>query len=142
MWCFGEKKSAAQQRYLKRGMAVMGAYFVLLTAATLIAAHFHPRGVPLCLVALLPSLPILSLMLVIARYLREERDEYQRDLVIRCMLWGIAAMLTLELFTDFMRSFGWTGTLPIFTGFYAFCLAMLVAKFTYKYRDRVGVDDE
>lgn len=142
MWCFGEKNSAAQKRYLRRGLGVLVAYVLLLSSATVIVQRVHPHGVLLYCVAFLPLLPMLSFLVVVGRYLREERDEYQRDLVIRCMLWGIAAMLSVELFDGFLHSFGWHGALPPFVGFYAFCLSMLIAKFTYKFRDRVDAAAE
>ena len=135
------KKSAAQRKYLQRGLAVMLAYFALLVSAVTITHRLHPQGWLLYGTALLPSLPIFALLFVVARYLREERDEFQRDTVIRCLLWGVAAMVATELFTSFLRNFGWQGTVPPFTGFYIFCASMIAAKFTYRLRNRVP-DDE
>ncbi len=135
------KKNPAQRRYMRRGRIAIAAYFVLFFGAFTFVNQAHPRGVLLYAVAALPALPMLSLLLVVGRYLREERDEFQRDLVIRCLLWGIAAMLVVELFTGFLRIFDWQGTVPPFTSFYAFCISMLVAKFTYRFRNRVTADE-
>ncbi len=140
MWCFGEKRSLAQRKYLQRGALVLGSYFALLASAVLMTHHLHPQGWLLYAVALMPSLPMCALFVIVARYLHEERDEFQRDLVIRCLLWGVAAMLVVELFTGFLHNFGWQGTLPPFTGFYAFCISMLIAKFTYRFQNRVSGD--
>ena len=141
MLCFGERKNPAQRRYLQGGVAVMLAYFGFLFSATMTAHRWHPQGWHLSLVALLPSLPIVGMFLITARYLREERDEFQRDLVVRCLLWGIAAVMTVEMFTSFRRTFGWAGSLPPFTDWFVLCGSVLIAKFTYKLRNRI-TDDE
>ena len=64
-------------------MGILIAYFGLLSSATLSVHHWRPQGWHLWLAALLPSVPIVGIFLITARYLREERDEYQRDLVVR-----------------------------------------------------------
>ena len=142
MWCFGERPNAAQQRYVRGGLGVALAYVGLFFGSAVLVRHFHPQGWRLYLAALLPCGPIVGLLYIVGRYLREEKDEFQRDMVVRCLLWGIAAVLTVEMFSSFLRIFGWTGSLPPFTTYFVLCGTMVVAKFTYKYRNRVALDDE
>ena len=140
MLCFGERKNPAQRRYLQGGLGVLIAYFCLLFTATTSVHRWHPQGWHLSLAALLPSVPIVGMFLITARYLREERDEFQRDLVVRCLLWGIAAVMTVEMFTSFLRAFGWQGSLPPFTDWFVLCGSVLIAKFTYKFTNRIADD--
>ena len=141
MLCFGERKNPAQQRYLRGGMGVMLSYFGFFFSSAVIARRFHPQGWHLSLAALLPSLSIVGMFFITARYLREEKDEYQRDLVVRCLLWGIATVMTVEMFTSFRRTFGWQSSLPPFTDWFVLCGSILIAKFTYRFRDRVPTDE-
>ncbi|GAA3748198.1 hypothetical protein [Terriglobus aquaticus] len=141
MLCFGDRKNAAQQRYLRGGLGVMISYFGFFFGSAGMAHRFHPQGWHLSLAALLPSLSIVGMFYITARYLREEKDEYQRDMVVRCLLWGIAAVMTVEMFTSFRRTFGWTGSLPPFTDWFVLCGSVLIAKFSYKFTNRIA-DDE
>lgn len=140
MLCFGERKNPAQRRYMRSGIGIMFSYCALLGSSIMSVHHWHPRGWHLWLAALLPSLPMVGIFVITARYLREERDEFQRDLVVRCLLWGIGAVMTVELFASFLRIFGWGGSLPPFTGWFVLCGSVLVAKFTYKLSNRVPAD--
>jgi hypothetical protein len=47
--------------------------------------------------AVLPALPLIASIVVWGLYLLEEQDEFQRNVLIQSMLWGIA--LTLGVLT-------------------------------------------
>ena len=38
---------------------------------------------------LLPAIPIIGIIAVVGLYLAEEKDEFQRNLLIQSMLWGL-----------------------------------------------------
>jgi hypothetical protein len=81
-------KSPAARRYKRRSFAFMGGYFAIYLSAFYVAYRFHPAGAQLFALAALPVLPILAVIFLTGSYLREERDELSRDLVVRCLLWG------------------------------------------------------
>ena len=109
--------------------------------ATVYGIHrLHPAGSVLAALAALTTLPVLLMFAFFGRYLREERDEYKRDLAVRCVLWGTAGALSVQFFASFLRIFDWKGQLPPFTEFWVFVVFMLVAKVSYRASNRVPVD--
>jgi hypothetical protein len=52
--------------------------------------------------ALLSIAPIIPTILLIARYLRGEKDEYMRNLVVQSMLWGLGFVLTADTFLSYV----------------------------------------
>lgn len=77
---------------------------------------------------------------VLGRYLGEERDEFHRQLVVRCLLWGLAAVMTSVAFHGFLQLFGGRGSWSAGVELAAFVVAMTAAKVTYKVANRVPVD--
>jgi lipopolysaccharide export LptBFGC system permease protein LptF len=76
---------------------------------------------------------------VVIRYLRDERDEYQRMLVVRSLLCAAFAILALSAYTDFLRSYGNLPALPPFTEFVAF---WIVFGFAQAFQSIGGQSDE
>jgi hypothetical protein len=54
--------------------------------------------------------PIIPTIFLIARYLRGEKDEYMRNLVVESMLWGLGIVLMADTF------FSYIGPLTFFVG--------------------------
>jgi hypothetical protein len=65
--------------------------------------HFLPATY--FVIALIGSLPIIMTMVVIARYLVRETDEYLRSLVVRSLLWGFGITLISVTVLGYMFSF-------------------------------------
>jgi hypothetical protein len=126
----------AKRRYLRRSAGVMMSYMGLVSVSHTSVHRWHPQGWHLYLAAALPTIPILCLAYVVGRYLREEKDEYQRDIVIRGMLWGTAAALSVTVFSGFLQAYGWTGQLPAFSEFILFWVTALIVKVYYRFTDR------
>jgi hypothetical protein len=133
--------SPAARRYRKTGLSVSASYFLLFPLADYIALRTHPVGISLWLLAGVPLLPIAVVLALLARYLREEKDGYKRELTIRCLLWGTAGAVLVNLFSGYMRIFGWKGQLFPFTEFFVFALMMLAAKLSYRVANRVPADE-
>lgn len=140
MFCLFGKKNLAQRRYLQGGLGVLITYFGFFFSTITAVHRFHPHGWRLYLAAALPSFPILGFIFVVARYLREETDGFERDMLVRCMLWGTAVVMAVNMFSGFLRIYGWSAQLPPFTEYFAFCITVLVAKFTYRFSNRVPAD--
>jgi len=133
--------SPAARRYRKTGLSVLVSYFVLFPVADYVALRTHPVGLVLCLLAVLPLLPIAVVLVLLGRYLSEEKDGYKRELTVRCLLWGTAGAVMVNLFSGFLRIFGWKGQLFPFTEFFVFALMMIAAKLSYRVADRVPADE-
>jgi len=133
--------SPVARKFKKTGLIVLSSYFVLFPVAAYLADRSHPSGAVLFLLAALPALPILAVIVLMGRYLRDEKDEYKRDLAVRCLLWGTAGALTINLFSSYLRIFGWKGQLFPFTELFVFTGLMIVAKLSYRAANRVPKDE-
>ena len=96
-------KSPAVRRYTFRLMVAMGFYVVLLPGVLLIFKHFHPSGLAAYALALLPALPIVAVMAVVGIYLTEEKDEFQRTVLVQSMLWAIGLTLSAATLWGFLE---------------------------------------
>ena len=138
---FCSNNNPAKRRYVRSAVGVMVSYLGLVTSSRIMMHRWRPQGWHLYLAAALPTIPILCFAYIVARYLREERDEYQRDVLVRGMLWGIAVTLSLTMFSGFLRAYGWTGSLPAFSEFILFWATALVVKVYYRFADKASRDE-
>ena len=125
-------KTAARKAYQKRSMTALAGYFLTFGGTFWYVQHAHPTGAELYAVAALPSVPLVVVFVLTAVYLREERDEFCRELTMRCLLWGAGASISVNVFLGFLHIFGWTGQAPPFAELFAFCGAAVLAKITYR----------
>src|SRR5690242_17582343 len=88
-------RNPAQKRYIKRFLATMAVYVATVLAASYGFAHFHIIGLAAYALAIAPGLPILGVIAVIGLYLAEEKDEFERSVLVESMLWGIGFTLAL-----------------------------------------------
>lgn len=130
----------AKRRYLRSSMGVMLSYMGLVMSSRIMVTRWHPKGWHLGVAAALPTIPILCLAFIVGRYLREEKDEYQRDIVIRGMLWGSAVALSVSVFGGFLQAYGWTGQFPGFIEFMLFWITALIVKIYYRFADKASDD--
>ena len=136
------KTNAAKRRYLRGSAGVALSYICFVFASRIAVDRWHPQGAHLLLVAALPTLSIICFAFLVGRYLREEPDEYQRDVVIRGMLWGTAAVLCTTVFAGFLRSYGLSGSLPPFTEFMLFWSVAGFSKIANNLADRKPAHDK
>ena len=57
-------------------------------------------------IALLSIAPVIATILLVARYLRGEKDEYVHNLVVESMLWGLGAVLIAHTFFSYFQPDG------------------------------------
>jgi hypothetical protein len=134
-------ESLASRRLRKEGLTVTAAYFVIFLGSFYADMRLHATGVALWVLAVLPVIPIIGVIVLFGRYLRDERDEFKRDVVVRCLLWGTAGCLATDLLGDYLRIYGWKGELPPFMSFWVFAIFMMVAKLSYRAKNRVPADE-
>jgi len=113
--------SAAERRYLLRLFTAAVVYIL----ATFITVHFLYRGrtglgLPTAvLLAAIPSIPLVGMIAIVAVYLKEEKDEFQRELYIQSLLWGMGSTLAITSFWSYLHLFS---HVPAVDGFHVFVL--------------------
>ena len=133
--------TSASRRLKRAGLWTVGWYFLVFLSTFYANARLHPQGVMLWVLAVLPVLPMLFAIVLFGRYLRDESDEYKRELTMRFLLWGTAGCLAVNMLAGFLAIYGWKGALPPFSGFWAFFVFMLAAKMKYKASNPVPADE-
>jgi hypothetical protein len=88
-------KNPAARRFVYRSLAANAAHIVLNVIAALYFHRFHPHGPLAYLLAVLPSVAILGVIVSLGVYLVEEKDEFQRNLMVELLLWGLGGVLVL-----------------------------------------------
>ncbi|HEX4097167.1 MAG TPA: hypothetical protein VHX64_10590 [Caulobacteraceae bacterium] len=116
-------RSPAVRRYHRRFVPVMGAYVLGVGAATWAFRHLHPQGAVALALAMLPAIPILAAIGVVALYLKEETDEFLRMRVAHSLLWAIGLTLAACTVWGFLDNYGLVERLSLFYVVVAFCAA-------------------
>ena len=135
-----KKMNAAKKTMIRRLVVVLVAYEVLWAGAFFWVYRAKLEGRILWVPAALTTLPVLGLIWAIARYLGEEVDEFHRLLVVRCLLWGTAAVMTSVCFHGLLQLLGWKGNWSAGVELVLFFVAALAAKLTYRVQNRVPED--
>ncbi|MCY7338556.1 MAG: hypothetical protein LH465_01130 [Sphingomonas bacterium] len=99
-------KSAAQRRYVSRVFVSMSCYMITLFLAIYLVRDGTLTGPLAWLLALLPGLSVAGVFWAVGRLLVEEKDEYQRMLLVRQSLVATGFTLTLVTIYGFLENFG------------------------------------
>ena len=102
MWCV---KSVAERRYVVRMLVAAGLCVAFSLCAAMTFKLRHPHGVLAYLVAVLPALPIAAALTWTGMYLGEEKDEFQRNVLVQAMLGGTGCMLALATAWGYLEDF-------------------------------------
>jgi hypothetical protein len=95
----------AIRRYLRRFAVAMSAYIALILIVVLCFHHLHPTGPLAYLLAVLPAVAIIGIIVTVGLYLAEEKDEFQRNLFVQALLWGLGGVLTVTSVWGMLESF-------------------------------------
>ena len=98
-------KNEAVRRYNYRFLTAMAFYVVFILGAGFAFRLLHPSGAMAYLLAVLPSIPIVVSLVIVGRYLGEEKDEFQRHLLVRAMIWAIGGTLAVTSVWGFLELF-------------------------------------
>jgi hypothetical protein len=82
------QKNPAARRFVYRSVAANAIYIVLIVCTVLYFHRFHPHGPLAYFLAILPSVAILGVIVSLGVYLVEEKDEFQRNLLVLTSAWG------------------------------------------------------
>lgn len=86
-------KSPAARRLAIRVFGTMVLNILFAVIAALAIRFGHLTGIPAYLVAVLPALPIIAVIVAFGVFLEEEKDEFQRNLLVQALLGGIGGTL-------------------------------------------------
>ncbi len=139
MFCSGA--SAAKKRYERDVLRFMAAYVVVILCSAWFVKHDGHERFYLYFWSVIPAIPILGVLVRMGQYLQEEKDEYQRWLVMQAILVGTALLLGTVVVNDFLRAFANAAGLPPFAGFMIFCMGMAVMQVVQRLRNRVSADE-
>jgi hypothetical protein len=118
---------SAGRRYIRRYVAAMVAYGVILFLVLRLLHNTAPPAPLKYLIAILPALPVLGVIWALGRFLVEETDEVVRAKMIQQLLWSAAATLSAATLWGFLEALADAPHLRAYWVFPVFCLAMLLS---------------
>lgn len=116
-------------------------YVVVLIASALIVKHGAGQGVARYFWSVLPTIPIVAIIVRMGKYLQDETDEYVRLLQMQSILAGTGALLTALLISDFLRAFAHAPDFAPFVLFFCFAAGMALMQVVQWLRNRVPGDE-
>ena len=135
---FCKTVSAAQKRYRRDVQIYMAVYVVLLLCSSWMVKHGGGQHPWVYFWSVLPSIPVLGVLLRVGTYLREETDEYVRAMTVQTILVGTGLLVAATLVSDFLRALANTEGLPPFVAFLIFCGGMAGTQFVQWLRNRTS----
>jgi hypothetical protein len=117
---------AAGRRYVRRYVAAMIAYGLILVLTPRLLRWAAPPPPLRYLLAVLPAAPVLAVVWALGRFLVEETDEVVRAMMIQQLLWAAAIAMSAATLWGFLETLAGAPHLPGYWVFPVFCVAMLV----------------
>jgi len=133
--------SAAGKRYRRRVFIAMSLYIVILFSCLKLVKVVPVHGWVLYALAMLPAVPVLAILVFMARYLGEETDEYLRMLTVRSLLVAAGALLATIVVNDFLRVIAHGSAIAPFLCFIVFFISFGIAQAAQELASR-GAGDE
>jgi len=92
--------SPAMYRFEDRILFVVvpSIFLTLIMLISLSHFHVHPTRVWAVLCAIFVSSPVIAYILILGLYLSEEKDEFQRALLVQSILWGLGVTACAAFF--------------------------------------------
>jgi hypothetical protein len=91
-----------QRRSMRRVGGMLGGCVALSLFPQLFLDPKHFSTATQLAVAFLSTFPVIGTMVVIARYLAGETDEYLRNLVVQSILWGFGLVMVADTFLGYV----------------------------------------
>lgn len=120
--------SPAMQRYNRRMILGSLIYTLGMFAATFGYKSWHPTGVLLWILGILPSIGVLLMVWAMGRLLTEETDEYQRLKLTQSALIGTGALLVIGTLWGFLEQFRAVPHVPAWVVMPIFAITIGVAR--------------
>jgi len=122
--------SPANYRFEDRFLFVVVPLFMLDAALGFFGFHYHhlqPVGALAIVCAVLQSLPIVACIVVFGLYLGEEKDEFQKGILVQSMLWSTGATLAVTTFWGSMEKYSQAPRMDVALVQFVFCIVYIVA---------------
>jgi hypothetical protein len=98
-------KSPAARRLAIRVFGTMVLNILFAVIAALGIRFGHLRGIPGYLIAVLPAIPIIGAIVAFGIFLDEEKDEFQRNLLVQALLGGTGGTLAATTVWGYLEAF-------------------------------------
>jgi len=133
--------SPAVRRYNRRIFLASAVYLVTLLGTVLSIKHLHPGHAIAVVLAIIPALPIAAIVAIVGLYLKEEKDEFQRELLIQALLWATAFTLVTTSTWGLLEMYSGAPPLPAFYVFVLFWFFFGMSMIPLRIRYRTGSND-
>jgi hypothetical protein len=107
----------AARRYGRRIALALCAYALVFLIATTLGRHPVTPEPLVWVLALAPIVPLLAVLATMALYLKEETDDFQRNLQLEGAMWASLALLLVATTWGFLQQFGLADAPPIWMAF-------------------------
>ena len=133
--------SPAVRRYNRRMLLASAAYLVTLLSTAFSIKHLHPGHAIAVVLAIIPAIPIAGIVAIVGFYLKEEKDEFQRELLIQALLWATAFTLVTTSTWGLLEIYAKVAPLTSFYVFILFWFFFGMAMIPLRLRYRTGAND-
>lgn len=130
------KSSPAGRRYMKRFIPTMIAYVVLIFGASFALRTLGISGPLAWAIAAAPGIPVVAVLAIVGLYLKEETDEFQRNVQVEAMLWAIGLTLSGTTVWGLLEIYVAAPRLEVFWAFPIFFFTMGLAQVFVRRRYR------
>ena len=127
--------SAIQRRFSARLWSLSGLIVLFCLVDCWIFRHWRSQSAGAYLLALLPGLPVLGVFWATGLYLKEEKDEFERYLMVLCLLGGAGGALALTTIWGYLEAFTRVPRIdllwvyPLFWLFFAISVQVVKARY-------------
>src|SRR5437870_5263273 len=112
--------SPAMRRYLGRFVPTMISYVAILVAVDWTFRHHAPEGPVKYALAVLPAIPVIGIIVILGLYLVDEKDEFERSVLVQAILWATGVTLAFNTVHDALVNFLSFPPMPMFSLFTVF----------------------
>src|SRR5258708_9418248 len=94
----------AGRSYVYRLAPTIALYLVFLFLAQWTFHHLHPTGLVVYLLAVLPSLPLITSLPIVGLYIAEKPAEFLRPILVQSIPLGLVRDLSANTYTAFLQN--------------------------------------
>jgi hypothetical protein len=95
-WSCNRNLNAFQLRSMRQVSGMLGACVAITCGIRAVSDWDHLSLLTRTVVSVLTVVPIVGTLLIVARYLARETDEYLRNLVVRSILWAFGVVMVTD----------------------------------------------
>jgi hypothetical protein len=124
----------------RRTMQLFGAGLGLTAALSMVTHDWfkqeHHSVFLAYVLAVLPTIPVIGIIVVVGRYLTRETDEFIRMIVVQAILWGLGVTMAVDTFLGGLLIYPTLTRLIPFLNIDLFCVVTGIAVRVQLWRNR------